>query len=145
MNAKMTSETKNRHRKKTVVMVCIMVPVALLHFVTGPKYSGPFPHFVNGYLLDILLPFAFYFLLCPQDVTYAVLRPLYAKAAPVFAIGLTIETAQFFGVPIFGSTFDPLDYVMYALGVSFAAIIDTQIFPRVFSFWAPEASNEVSS
>jgi hypothetical protein len=112
-----------------------MVPVALLHFVTGPRYSGPFPAFVNGYLIDILLPFALYFLLCPQDVRHPFLRPWFVKAAPVFAIGVAVETAQYFGVPIFGRTFDPVDYAMYALGTILAAVIDTLVLPNVFPFW----------
>lgn len=53
--------------KKKVLVVGIAVMVALLHFVTGPSYSGPYPVFVNGYLIDIVLPLATYFLLCTSD------------------------------------------------------------------------------
>jgi len=58
----------------------------------------------------------------------------------VFAVGAVVEIAQFFGVPIFGRTFDPLDFVMYGLGVILAAILDTTVLPRIFDFWAPEAN-----
>ena len=129
------AESVNRQRKKTYVMVGIMVPVALLHFVTGPAYKGPFPGFVNGYLIDILLPFAVYFLLCPQDAGVAFLRPCFVKAAMVLALGFGVEIAQFFGAPIFGRTYDPLDFAMYTLGVLAAVVLDTRIFPRVFAFW----------
>ncbi len=131
----MNPKSTTRQRKKTIVMVCIMVPVALLHFVTGRSYTGPWPEFVNGYLIDLLLPFAVYFLLCPQDAVVPFLRPWYVKAIPVLAIGFTVETAQFFGVPLLGQTFDPLDYCMYTLGVALAVLFDTMAFPRLFPFW----------
>jgi hypothetical protein len=117
-----------------------MIPVALLHFVTGRAYKGPYPEFVNGYLLDILLPFALYFLLCPQDAIFRFLRPWFVKGLPVFAIGFSVEVAQFYGVPIFGRTFDPLDFVMYGMGVMLAAIIDTTALSQILHFWAPKAN-----
>jgi hypothetical protein len=52
--------------------------------------------------------------------------------------GIIIETAQYFGFSILGQTFDPLDYAAYALGLSLAVMLDTYLFPRVFSFWQPE-------
>lgn len=126
-----------RQRQKSLVATGVAVPVGLLHFVTGPGYGGPFPEFVNSYLIDILLPFAFYFLLCPQDVVVAFLRPWYVKALPVFALGLSVEIAQFYGVPILGRTFDPWDIAMYGIGVLAAALLDAVVLPRVLSFWRP--------
>jgi hypothetical protein len=117
-----------------------MIPVALLHFVTGRAYKGPYPEFVNGYLLDILLSFALYFLLCPLDAIFRFLRPWFVKGLPVFAIGFSVEVAQFYGVPIFGRTFDPLDFVMYGMGVMLAAIIDTTALSQILHFWAPKAN-----
>jgi hypothetical protein len=93
--------------------------------------------FVNGYLLDILLPFAFYFLLCLNE--FSLLRSWIVKSTLVFGVGSAVEIAQFFGVPIFGRTFDPLDFVMYGIGVISAAILDTTVFPRIFEFWTPKA------
>ncbi len=120
---------------KALVVTSIAVLVALLHFVTGPSYAGPFPDFVNGYLIDILLPFALYFLLCPQDARIVWLRSWYIKAFPVFLVGFTVETMQYHGIMIFGRTFDPLDYAAYAFGVLLAVLTDTLFFPRIFSFW----------
>ena len=130
-------KTVNRQRKKSLVAIGVAVPVALLHFVTGPAYRGPYPEFVNSYLIDLLLPFAFYFLLCPRDVTVVFLRPWYVKALPVFALGLSVEIAQFYGVPILGRTFDPWDIAMYGIGVLAAALLDVVVLPRVLSFWRP--------
>jgi hypothetical protein len=119
-----------------VVVVCLVVPIALLHFFTGSAYRGPWPEFVNGYLLDILVPFAFYFLLILPETPLLRFWPV--KALLVFGAGACVEIAQFFGAPILGQTFDPLDFVMYGLGVGLAAFLDTMVFPRVFGFWAPK-------
>jgi glycopeptide antibiotics resistance protein len=124
--------------RKTVVVVCLVVPIALLHFFTGSAYRGPWPEFVNGYLLDILVPFAFYFLLVLPESP--LLRSWLVKALLVFGAGACVEIAQYFGAPILGQTFDPLDFVMYALGVALAASLDTVVFPRLFAFWAPRAA-----
>ena len=45
---------------RKIIVVFIAVVVGLLHFLTGPGYRGPFPSFINGYMIDILLPFAMY-------------------------------------------------------------------------------------
>jgi hypothetical protein len=131
------AEAVKRQSRKSIVTISIMVPIALLHFVIGKSYTGAFPDFVNGYLIDILLPFGLYFLLSPQDAVRPVLRSWWVKALPVLAIGYGVETAQLFGVPIFGRTFDPLDYLAYTVGVILAVIVDKMVFPRLFSFWVP--------
>ena len=43
-------------------MVGIALFVGLLHIIIGPRYGGPFPLFVHGYLIDILLPFSMFLL-----------------------------------------------------------------------------------
>ena len=120
-----------------VVSFGVVIPIALLHFVTGSHYKGPYPEFVNGYLLDILVPFAFYFLLCPHEIP--LLRSWIVKSILVLGAGSSVEIAQFFGAPIFGRTFDPVDFIMYGIGVLLAAILDTTVMPRIFGFWTPEA------
>jgi hypothetical protein len=130
---------KGVHRvlSKKVVVVSVVIPIALLHFFTGSNYRGPYPGFVNGYLLDILLPFAFYFLLCLNE--FSLFRSWIVKSSLVFGVGSAVEIAQFFGVPIFGRTFDPLDFIMYGIGVISAAILDTTVLPRILEFWTPQA------
>jgi hypothetical protein len=122
---------------KKVVVISIVIPIALLHFLTGSNYRGPYPAFVNGYLIDILLPLSFYFLLCLVELP--LLRSWVVKSVLVFGAACSVEVAQYFGVPVFGRTFDPLDFVMYGAGVLLAAILDTAVFPRVFEFWTPVA------
>jgi hypothetical protein len=123
-------------RRKLFICIAIMVPVALLHFVVGPHYRGPHREFVNGYLIDILLPFAIYFLLTiPQSI---MARNWLLRAGIVFMVGAAVETSQYFDLAIFGQTFDPLDYVMYLGGVIVAVICDKLIFPKIFTFWVAE-------
>jgi len=122
-----------RQRQKSWVVVSIVIPIALLHFFTGHNYRGPYPEFVNGYLLDTLVPFAFYFLLCLPDAVF--LMSWVVKALPVFAVGCAVEIAQFYGVPILGQTYDPLDFFMYGIGVLLAAVLDLAVFSRIFGFW----------
>ena len=128
----MIEEQQNIRTK--IVIICINISVALLHFLTGPGYAGPFRAFVNGYLLDLLIPFAWYFLLILPEQKVKLLNPWYIKSALVFAVGAGVEIAQFFGVPLFGRTFDPLDFVMYGVGGILAAICDRLLFPKIFNF-----------
>ncbi|MFC2030863.1 hypothetical protein ACFLWA_09070 [Chloroflexota bacterium] len=127
---------QDRRRRKRALIVGLVVPVALIHFVTGDRYNGPYPEFVNGYLLDMLLPMSLYFLLCLANVP--ALRSWLVKAALVFVAASAVEMAQFFGVPLLGRTFDPTDFFMYAAGVLLAALLDTVVFPRIFGFWTEE-------
>ena len=127
--------------RKTVVVVCLVVPIALLHFFTGSAYGGPWPEFVNGYLLDILVPFAFYLLLILPETT--LLRSWPVKALLVFLAGAAVEIAQFSGAPILGQTFDPLDFLMYGAGVLLAAFLDTVVLPRLFAFWTQKPAASV--
>jgi len=122
---------------RKMVIVSVVIPIALLHFFTGSNYRGPYPGFVNGYLLDILVPFAFYFLLCLSE--FSLLKSWIVKSILVFGAGFSVEIAQFFGVPIFGRTFDPVDFIMYGIGVILAATLDTTVFPRIFESWTPKA------
>lgn len=110
------------------IVVCVCLAVGLLHFVVGPTYRGPWPGFVRGYLIDILLPFALYLLL---GVSWRVLADSrLARAILVLAVGGTVEGLQYLGVPLFGTTFDPLDLVMYTLGVCGGVIIELLAAPR---------------
>lgn len=125
-----------RSRRKSVVVVCIVVPIALLHFFTGSAYNGPWPELVNGYLLDILVPLAFYLLLCLPETPQ--LRPWPVKAILVLGAASSVEFAQFLGMPILGRTFDPLDFPAYGLGVALAVLLDIVAFPRILPFWGTE-------
>ena len=134
---------KGTHRiiRKKVVITSIMILIALTHFFTGSNYKGPYPEFVNGYFLDILVPSGFYFLLCL--IKFPLLKSWIIRSILVFGVASFTEMAQFFGVPIFGRTFDPVDFVMFGIGVILAAIFDIIAFPRIFDFWIPKAKGSI--
>jgi hypothetical protein len=113
---------------RKVIVVLIAVIVGLLHFFTGPRYCGPFPAFVNGYMIDILLPFAMYLVLGVAMIS--ILRNGIARGVFVFAIGAVTETLQYFGVPIFGRTFDLLDYLMFGVGIGLAVVFEKIVLSR---------------
>ena len=134
---------KGTHRiiRKKVVITSIMILIALIHFFTGSSYKGPYPGFINGYLLDILVPFGFYFLLCLSK--FPLLKSWIVKSILMFGVASFTEIAQFFGVPIFGQTFDLVDFVMFGIGVILAAIFDIIVFPRIFDFWTPKPKGSI--
>ena len=112
---------------RKAIVVFIALAVGLLHFLTGPGYRGPAPVFVNGYMIDVLLPFAMVLVLGIAD--QSLLRSDLARGGLVFAIGAIAETLQYFGVPIFGSTFDPLDYLMFGIGIGLAVAFERVVWP----------------
>ncbi|MDY7042352.1 MAG: hypothetical protein SVX38_15965 [Chloroflexota bacterium] len=125
---------------RKVIVVLIAIVVGLLHFITGPGYRGPFPVFVNGYLIDILLPFAMYLVLGIAD--QSPLRSGIARAIFVFAIGAITETLQYFGVPLFGRVFDPLDYLMFGIGIGLAAVFEGVVLSRIPPGMLPRPDND---
>ena len=118
-----------------IIVVAICLGVGGLHFVTGPSYSGPFTTFVNGYLIDLLLPFAMCLLLGIQEVK--VFRGRVVRFILVFGVGFVTETLQYFGVPLFGRTFDPIDYLMFAAGICGAFLFELLVLSRIAEESAP--------
>lgn len=125
----MEPEVAKSNILKKAIIVGLMLVIGALHFVTGDEYRGPFPVFVNGYLIDILLPFGLVFLLSLFESK--VLRHWAVRGGLVFAFGVFVEMMQLAGKPFLGSTFDPLDIVMYALGVGLALVMDQVVLPHI--------------
>ena len=91
----------------------------------GPEYTGAFRPFVAGYLMDVLLPMDVYLLAqVALRKHYPLSKSRWLGALGTLAIGGTVEFAQYLGVPLFGSTYDPLDLLMYALGTGLGLGID---------------------
>ena len=118
---------------KRIVITIIAIGVAALHFVTGEQYGGPFPLFVNGYLIDILLPMTLVLLMGLFQNKF--LRSSLFRASAVFTIGCLVEASQYLGYPIFGSTFDTFDILAYAGGALMGLVLDLVIFPKIFKDW----------
>ncbi len=113
-------------RRPVVVAICLLV--AALHLVTGPQYRGPFRAFVTGYLIDLALPFSMVLLLGVGLATVRGLRSSFARAGLIVLAGVVVEGAQYFGVPLFGHTFDPLDVLAYAAGALAAVGFERVVF-----------------
>jgi len=118
---------------KKLTITGIALVVGALHFITGENYQGPFPVFVNGYLIDILLPMVL-FLLMSLFQNKIIYSPLF-RACAVFGFGCFVEASQYFEYPIFGSTFDPFDILAYAGGVLLGTLLDLVILSRLTPSW----------
>ncbi len=128
-------------KRRRAVIVSIMLLIALAHIIDiGGHLQGTAFNLFKSYFSDIVLPFGFYFLLIMDEQWVPVLKRWEAKLVIMFVMPSIAETCQYFGIPVLGSTFDPLDYLMYAIGATFAAIVDTQVFPRILDFWTKETA-----
>lgn len=123
----------NMQSPRKWIITLIALGTGAFHFVTGENYQGPFPLFVNGYLIDILLPMTLV-LLMGLFGNRVIRSPLF-RAGAVFGFGCFVEASQYFGRPFFGSTFDPLDLLAYAGGVTLGLLLDLVIFPRFVRGW----------
>ena len=114
---------------RKAVIVAIALFVGALHFLVGPDYAGPWPGFVHGYLIDVLLPFSLFLLAGLIEV-----RPWPSRAwraGVVFAAAGFVEMLQYLGMEVFGRTFDPLDLVAYAAGIGAAVVLETGVLARL--------------
>ncbi len=129
-------ENKIRLSRRRVIILSIMAVIAIIHVLRIGNYlSGELYYFYYSYFSDLILPFGCYFLLCAAEINLPILRHWGSKLVISFLVPALDETFQFFDIPVLGSTFDPLDFLMYAFGAISAAIIDTRVFPRIFKFW----------
>jgi hypothetical protein len=122
--------------KKRFLITAIALIVAALHFLKGRIFQGQLHVFVNGYMIDILLPMTL-FLLMGLFQNKTIRSPLF-RASAVFGFGCFVEATQYFGHPVFGSTFDPLDIVAYAGGVLLGIFLDLVLFPRWILGWSEQ-------
>ena len=113
-----------------------MLAIAALHVVgVGRHLQARWAALYASYFSDLALPFGFYFLLFLPGSEWPFLSRWETKGAVVFGMASGAETLQYFGEWALGSTFDPLDYIMYAAGVILAAFVDTQLLTRAFRWW----------
>jgi hypothetical protein len=114
---------------RLTIIILFFIILVILH-IFGTSYFAPNSIFINSFLVDILLPcylfllFTINFYSLPQSYIKYKKQIKFLFAIAVFLIGFFIETLQYFGVPILGSTFDFLDYLMYLLGTLLGVGID---------------------
>ena len=120
-----------KNKKSTYIIVSISLFVGLLHFVIGPDYQGIFRHFIRGYLIDILLPMNLYLLIqVSLRKNLSVNKARIIGAIIIFAFGTLVEILQLYKIEFLGSTYDPLDIMMYLIGIILGIVIDLTIIDR---------------
>ncbi|MBL7852704.1 MAG: hypothetical protein JNN04_17500 [Cyclobacteriaceae bacterium] len=121
-----------KNPKSKYLIVAISLLVGLLHFLIGPDYQGVFRDFMRGYLIDILLPCNLYLLLqiAIRKHTSVFLARL-AGAGFTFSFGVVVEILQAYHVQFLGTTYDPLDILMYAIGVGLGILLDLTLLDRL--------------
>jgi hypothetical protein len=125
-----TMNTKRIKNYKRAFVITLAIIVALLHFVIGPNYEGPFKSFLRGYLIDIILPFFLYFLFSLNaNQTWQKI----AVGAGIFVFGGIVEFLQYRGLGVFGSTFDPYDFVAYFVGIGSAVLFEIFVLDKIIS------------
>jgi hypothetical protein len=120
-----------KNKKSIYFIVGISLSVALIHFIIGPDYNGICKHFARGYLIDLILPMNLYLLLqisLRKKISIAKSRVI--GALFTFLTGLIVEILQLFKIEFLGSTYDPLDIVMYGIGVMLGLLVDYTIIDK---------------
>ena len=103
-----------------------------MHFLIGPDYQGIYKYFIRGYLIDILLPLNLYLLLqIALRKKIVVYKARISAAVFTFLFGTSVEILQLYGIDFLGSTYDPLDVLMYALGIGLGIAIDFTIIEKL--------------
>lgn len=87
---------------------------------------------MNGYLIDLVLPLNLYLLFqIALRKIMNVKRSRIIAALVTFMIGLIVELLQLNHIPVFGTTYDPLDIVMYAIGVLLGILLDVTLIDKL--------------
>jgi hypothetical protein len=120
-----------KNKKSIFFIVGLSLFVALLHFIIGPDYNGIFKLFVRAYLIDLILPLNIYLLLqISLRKKFSVAKSRVIGALFTFSFGLTVEILQLFKIKFLGSTYDPLDILMYAIGIVAGLLVDCTIIDK---------------
>lgn len=110
-----------------ILLLIFIAAIGVIYYLLLDGYGGPFEGFMNNYALETTGVIAAYFL---SVLFKQVSGNKFAKAFIIFLFASIVEVAQLLDINLFGSVFDPLDFVFYALGLGFALFIDTQVIPR---------------
>lgn len=126
---------RKQQKYKAVTVTAIMTVIAVLHVIDVRRFlNDEMKILYSSFFSDIALSFGFYFLLCMNELKLPALRPWYVKAGFVFLAASIAEILQGLGIFFLGSTFDPLDFLMYAAGALLATLFERLFLIRL-SFW----------
>ena len=120
-----------KNKKSIYIIVSISLFVGLLHFLIGPDYQGFLRDFIRGYLIDMLLPMNLYLLLqisLRKNISVGKARIIGAICTLTF--GILVEILQFYKIEFLGNTYDPLDIIMYVVGIILGIVIDMTIIDK---------------
>jgi hypothetical protein len=121
-----------KNKQSKYFIVCISLIVGLLHVIIGPNYQGIFKEFIGSYLIDILLPLNLYLLLQIGLRDYlTVIKSRIIAAVFTFSFGFIVELFQLNKIPLFGTTYDLIDIIMYGIGVSLGLLIDVTLIEKL--------------
>jgi hypothetical protein len=129
-------------RQWAKIVLLAVVSLGLLVFSVEVLPSNLFEPQSIGWVLwvsyakDLFQPFAFYFFLCLGERWLKTWR---SRALLAFAVPALLEFGQAFYYQVFRGhyvgAFDPIDLLVYAMGVGLAALVEQKIFARVLKFW----------
>ncbi len=124
-----------RSIRKAVGLTIIAV-IALLHVFSLANYlDGDWRSWYYSYFSDLILPFGMYFLLCIAEFNVTLLHQWYVKSGVIIGVTVLAEVLQYNGIYAFGTTFDPIDILMYVLGVGIAVVVDRLVFRSLIPQW----------
>ena len=136
------STKKNVSGQMTKAVILLVISLGLLWFTTDFSFFRIFESQSTGWVLwvsyakDLLLPFAFYFFLCLAERW---LKTWQVRALIAFTLPTMIEIYQGlyyqFTPTRYVGSFDPLDILVYAIGVGLAILIERKIFAKLLKFW----------
>ncbi len=122
-------------KSKKFIVALIMIIISSV-FVIGADWASKTVHrLFHSYFADIVIPFGYYLLLVLLEDKFEPMKKWYIKAGAVFTLCAVSEILQYFGVYALARVFDPMDFVMYALGTVLAIFVDRILFKKVFKFW----------
>lgn len=131
------NRTPSEYRKARLIPSIFIILMVAAIFVLRPAARLPHDYYIfyQSFGGDILVPFAFYFILDISAADWRLLRLWRIKFIIVFAGASTSELLQFFGIYAFGVTYDYWDFLMYFMGASLAVIIDKSLLKSILKEW----------
>lgn len=132
---------KNIYTQLTKAAILLGISLGLFWFSNQLSPATLFEPFSTGWTLwasyanDLILPFAFYFFL---GLGERWLKTWQSRALLAFTIPALIEFGQYLYYRVasghYVGAFDPLDILMYAIGVGLAVIAERLIFVKLLNF-----------
>lgn len=121
--------------KKKIVVTSIQFVLVALMIIGANLTTGSLRIFYFSYFADLIIPFGFYFLLILSQRKHSVFEKWQVTSLSIFILCASSEMLQYFGIYALARVFDPLDFVMYGIGVLVAAFVDRNIFAKYLPFW----------